>query len=262
MSIDLLILAVGVLAGLLGGLLGLGGGLILTPLLTLIFQHQGLAAVAPLAAAATAQASGAVNLTMNLILRSRHFEPVPRTLAAVVMIVGALGAFLAPRFLAQGAGLEVESAFVLVSLLGAALQAAVLIWPSWRSTEPRAAALAGVCALSSTLGTAAGMGGGVLVLPSAQLLGYRLHQSITLTGYLAVASLWLGTIGYALTPSPAGSCAVGLIHLPAAGLIVLGSLPGLWIGIQIAKRQQPRTLRISALLLMAGVGVAVALRSL
>jgi uncharacterized membrane protein YfcA len=262
MGQEILFIGCGLLAGLLSGLLGLGGGLILTPLLSILFLREGLASSdAVVSAAATTQAASAVSLSLNLILRSRSFEPVSRPIALALMSLGAFSSFLAPQLFGKPTAAEIHIAFVTACLVGAALQGLVLIRPNWRSANAHPVVLLATSCFSCAVGSLAGMGGGVLFLPSAQLLGFKLHESITYAGYLALASLWLGSIGYALTGVDSGAGLFGPIRPLAAGLVIVASIPGLWVGVWLAKRHSPKALRISALTLMAGIGLLVALRS-
>lgn len=259
---QILMIGCGLLAGVLTGLLGLGGGLVLTPLLAVLFHWEGISRPeAVVSAAATTQAAGAVNLSINLILRARSFDPVSRPLSLGLMSVGALFAFLAPQFFGKPTAGEVHLAFVTACLLGAALQSLVLVQPQWRCQTRQPVWLLVTCCSACTVGSLAGMGGGVLFLPAAQMLGYKLHESITYTGYLALASLWLGSLGYAVTGLGSDEGLLGPIRLLPAALVVGGSIPGLWIGIWLAKRHSPRRLRICALCLMSGIGLLVAMYS-
>ena len=221
---------VGLLAGLLSGLFGVGGGIVMTPGLS------ALAGVAPIVAVAT---------------------PLP-----VIFPTAMVGAFTYHRagevdvraatwISLTGAGASAVGA-LLTRVVNARLlllvTAVLLVWQSIQILRGRsrthpadarpipgwALALVGVGAglLSGLLG----IGGGTLIVPAlAGMLGMPLKRALG-TSLVAVVVLVIpGTIVHA---------ALGHLDWAAAFFLVIGSLPGARVGAKIALGTKERTLRL------------------
>jgi uncharacterized membrane protein YfcA len=226
----ILIVLVGLGAGILSGLFGVGGGIVMTPGLT------ALAGVPPIIAVAT---------------------PLP-----VILPTAAVGAFTYHR-----AGEVDIRAAAWLSLTGAAASAvgallteivdprilllataALLAWQSLQilrvRSQPTRTEGQSIPALTLTLiGVAAGLlsgllgiGGGLVIVPAlAGMLSVPLKRALG-TSLVAVVVLVIpGTIVHAV---------LGNIDWAAALFLVLGSLPGARLGARVALGAKERTLRL------------------
>ncbi len=95
-----LVLATGVLAGLLAGLLGIGGGLVFVPALLFVFHHQGIVPEHAMHLAVGTSLAAIVLTSSSSILAHARREnvdwPVFRGLLPGLIVRAALGAALAP----------------------------------------------------------------------------------------------------------------------------------------------------------------------
>ncbi|MEJ2061462.1 MAG: sulfite exporter TauE/SafE family protein, partial [Gammaproteobacteria bacterium] len=115
-----MLLSMGALAGTLAGLLGIGGGIIIVPVLALVFQHQH---VDPgvLMHVAIGTSLGTIVITSLSSIRAHHRRgaiqwPVFRLITPGILVGGLIGAAIADQL----SGATLRTAFALFMLLVAA----------------------------------------------------------------------------------------------------------------------------------------------
>lgn len=178
----LLLLPLGWLAGLLAGLLGIGGGLLFSPLLLALglAPHQALA-TSTLAIVPTTLGGAWVHLRSGqLPLRS-----------SLAIVLGAVAAALVCSH--WGRGWASHGLLALQAAMYGLL--AVVIGPGgpagvpWRETPARLAAVAAVGLVAGAAAGLLGVGGGLLVVPLlARLLQLPVHLAIRLSTVAVLAS--------------------------------------------------------------------------
>jgi len=232
------LLPLGILAGLLSGLLGIGGGLIFSPLLLALGlpPHQALA-TSTLAIVPTTLAGSWAHL------RSAQ---VPPAAAAAIGLSAAAGAQL---FSHAGAALAGWHLLALQSLMYGIL--AVVVGPRQEGAgalESAAVAqrlpLAGIAAVGLVAGLASGMlgvGGGLVMVPLlVRLAGLRLYLAIRLSTLAVCAS--------------AASASIGLLSdgraQPAMGLLLggLAALAAQWSAARLQRVSEQRLVHLLRLL--------------
>jgi uncharacterized membrane protein YfcA len=221
---------VGLLAGVLSGLFGVGGGIVMTPGLTTFTGLPAIVAVAtPLPVILPTAMMGAFTYHRagEVDLRAARWIAIPGAVAAV------LGALLT----------QVVDADLLLLLT-----AALLVWQSVdilrggsRTTSDVAreipvGTLVVVGLFAGSLSGLLGIGGGIIIVPTlAGMLGVPLKRALG-TSLTAVVVLAIpGTIVHAV---------LGNIDWTAALLLAMGSIPGARIGATIALGTRERSLRI------------------
>ncbi len=221
---------VGLLAGILSGLFGVGGGIVMTPGLTALTGLSAIVAVAtPLPVILPTAMMGAFTYHRagEVDLRAALWIAIPGVGAAI------LGAALT----------QVVDAKLLLLLT-----AVLLAWQSVdilrgrrpsdadeaRSLSPRT--LVSIGLVAGSLSGLLGIGGGIIIVPAlAGMLGVPLKRALG-TSLLAVVVLAIpGTIVHAV---------LGHIDWTAVLLLAIGSIPGARIGATIALGTRERTLRI------------------
>jgi uncharacterized protein len=258
MRFDLDLAAAGLVVGLLVGLIGMGGGALLTPLLVLLFR------VAPLAAISSDLITSLVMMPVGAVvhLRCRTVNwqlirwltvgSVPAAFAGAV-IIGTIGH--APGVQAD---LTLAIGIALCTSVGMTLVRQVLDRRASRrgghDSRPLIVHPLRTVAIGVIGGFAVGMtsvGGGSLVialllitypgqLRPAQLAGTGLVQAIPL-----VATATVGHLLY------------GDVHLAAATSLLLGALPGVYLGARLSTRGPAAVIRplIVAVLLASGLAL-------
>jgi uncharacterized membrane protein YfcA len=245
---------IGLVVGFVAGLLGVGGGLIIVPVLIFLLHAQALAAgVEPQLALGTSLAS--ILFTSLSSVRAHHRHGAVEWALVRRIAPGILVGTLAGALLAAQVSAFVLKLFFILFLFYAAAQ----MWFEFRPAPHRGlpgrawTTLAGgaIGAVSSWVG----IGGGTLSVPFLLWHNVPLHRAIATSAAIGFPIAVAGAAGYVLGGQgvaglPPGS--LGFVYLPALAGIVLGSVFTAPLGARTAHRLPVRPLkRIFALLLLA-----------
>jgi uncharacterized membrane protein YfcA len=222
---------VGFGSGVLAGLFGVGGGVVMTPGLSLLVNVPPVVAVeTPLPVIFPTAAVGAATYWRAGELDVR-----------AAMWIGSAGIVtaVAGAFAADAVGGEL---LLLVT-------ACLLGWQSWAILRGRARrrsaarerripswALVAIGIVAGLLSGLLGIGGGLVIVPSlAGMLGMPLKRALGTSLLCIVIMVVPGTIVHSL---------LGHIDWPVAFALMIGSIPGARIGAKIALGTRERTLRL------------------
>ena len=258
----------GMVAGVLAGLLGVGGGLVLVAALVLLLPAQGVPADAAMhAALATSLASVVVTACASTLAHHRRGGVVWPSVAW--LLPGLLLGGLAGSFIAKDIAGNALRWFVVGYCLLAALQLALglprrsgtAIAPPGASPTPVGPGLSLAGIVIGAVSALVGIGGGSMTVP---LLVWRGVSPVRAVGSSSACGIAIGlsaALGYAsggaIPGMPAGS--VGYVYLPAAIGIAITSLLMAPVGASLAHRVSPLALkRIFAAFLLAMAAVLAA----
>jgi uncharacterized membrane protein YfcA len=238
--------ALGIVAGLLAGLLGVGGGLVLVGALALILPSQGVPpAIAMQAALATSLASVIVTAAASATAHARR-GAVQWRQAAFLLPGLLLGAWLGGRF---ATGIDGRSLrwFVVAYCLLAATQLALDL-PRTRQPRPVRPPGPGLVAAGGVIGAVSsvvGIGGGSMTVPLLVWRGVSPVQAVATSSACGVAIGLSAAASYATAPGAVGmpAASLGYVFLPAALGTVLTSLPVAPLGARLAHRVDGATLK-------------------
>jgi uncharacterized protein len=263
LQIDWLVAAAGLVVGFTVGLTGMGGGALMTPLLVVLFKVQPLAAVSSdlVAAVVMKPVGGGVHLrrgTVNFALvRWLMVGSVPAAFAGVLVL----------RALGDGAVVQarIKQALGVALLLAASSIAAKALLQTRRASraalgttgvEPAAArpfrlrplptVLIGVVGGLVVGMTSVGSGSLMIVmllvlypmLRSSELVGTDLVQAIPLVAAAAAGHLLFGDFQLELTAS-----------------LLVGSLPGVYLGARLSSRANDGVIRPALALVLVASGL-------
>lgn len=251
-----ILLAVGAIAGTLAGLLGVGGGILIVPVLYWLTE-VGLLDVAPAVAVHFAVATSLLTIIPTSISSARaHHKKGSIDLDmfrswAPMMVAGALlGGILAANVNANMLSgiFGVIALIVVVNMLNP--KPLTLASEPPKSLAARTAIAGPIGAFSAMMG----IGGGTLSVPAMTLLSFPVHRAVGTAALFGLMIAVPGIIGYAL----AGQCIPGLlpyslgyINLPAALVISIATFALAPIGVKIAHRLNARRLRIAFAVFLA-----------
>ena len=253
-------LAIGAAVGFLAGLLGIGGGMVLVPMLVFVFTAKGFP-VEHLMHMALATGLATIVFTSLSSVRAHHRHDgvdwrVARVMAPGIVVgslVAALGASVIPT--------RPLAVFFTGFLFYAALQMFVEVKPKPARQMPGRAGLfaagAGIGGVSSVLAA----GGAFLSIPFLVWCNVPIKRAIGTAAANGFPIALAGTAGYVaqglrVQGLPQGT--LGYVYLPALVLIVLASMPLAPLGARLAHRLPVRPLRMLFSLLL----LALALRML
>ncbi len=236
MTFWLLYIATGAFAGVLAGLLGIGGGLVIVPLLTFVFTAQQLPDAYILhLALGTSLAS--IVFTSVSSFRAHHARgavnwPVVRTISVGILTGTFFGAWVAAQL--SSPFLRV---FFVCFLYYVAVQMLLNIRPTPSRTLPGAGGMFGAGNVIGGVSSLVGIGGGSLSVPFLTWCNVPMHHAVGTSAAIGFPIAVAGALGYALNglAVPAlPSETLGFIHLPALLGISLASIFTAPFGVRLA----------------------------
>jgi uncharacterized membrane protein YfcA len=241
----LALLAMGVFGGFAAGLLGIGGGMILVPFITMIFTAKHIAPnLVVHMAIATSLAT--IFFTSMSSVRAHHLHgavlwPVVRLLAPGILIGSWIGPWIGKQMNASGLALFF-AAFVAFS----ATQMLLNKKPAAARDLPKAP---GMFAAGGAIGVLAGLvgaGGGFISIPFMSWCNIKIHNAVATSAALGFPIALAGTIsniyfGWDEPGRPAYS--LGFVYLPALALIAAASMTMAPLGARMAHRMPVQKLK-------------------
>ncbi len=253
-------LAIGVTVGFLAGLFGVGGGMIMVPMLVFVFTAKGFPAEHMMhLSLATSMATIVFTSLSSVLAHHRHGAVDWRIARAMApgIVVGALAATLIAGFIPTRPLAIAFTAFMFY----AAARMFFEVKPKPSRQLPGAAGLFGVGAGIGALSSVLAAGGAFLSIPFLARCNVPLKRAVGTAAANGFPIAAAGTAGYVLNglrvrDLPEGS--LGFVYYPALALIVLASMPMAPLGAQLAHRLPVRRLRVIFALML----FAIALRML
>ena len=246
----------GSVAGILAGLLGIGGGLVIVPMLVFCLTRQGISDLMIMhMALGTSMAS--IMFTAVSSFWSHHRRGAVKWIVVRRIVLGIfvgtfLGAFVAARL-----STPVLMGFFVVFLYYVGLQMLAGKKPKPGRQLPERAAMFGVGNIIGVVSSLVGIGGGTLSVPFMVWCNVPLHQAIGTSAAIGFPIAVAGTFGYiynGLTITDLPGYAIGFVYLPAlAGLIVTSVLTAP-LGVRLAHSLPVEKLKRIFAVLLLGVG--------
>ncbi|MEH0165481.1 sulfite exporter TauE/SafE family protein [Roseateles microcysteis] len=221
------LLGLGLVSGFLAGLLGIGGGMLMVPLLTALLSQRGVNAdMSVKMAIATSMAT--IMFTSLSSVRAHHKRGAVRwdivRHMAPGILVGGLAAGAGVFALIKGASL----ALVFAAFVGfSALQMLRDRKPAPSRQLPERAALVGVGSGIGLLSGLVGAGGGFVSVPFMAWCNVPIHNAVATSAALGFPIALANTFGYLLGGwdlEPTLPGAMGYLYLPALAVIALASV--------------------------------------
>lgn len=250
-------LLLGGIAGLLAGLLGVGGGLIIVPALVFILSQQG---VEPMhivhMAVGTSLATIVITSLSSTWAHHRHAAvrwPDFFRLAPGIVLGALLGALIADYLSAT----LLRQVFGVFELL-VAVQMATGLRPDAKRTVPPATGMFTAGGVIGAISSVVGIGGGTMTVPFLAWCNVAMREAVATSAACGLPIAIAGALGYVLTgwnetALPAWSS--GYIYWPAFAGIVSMSIAFAPLGASLAHRLPVAKLKqvFSILLVVLGV---------
>jgi uncharacterized membrane protein YfcA len=261
--VALAMVATGVIAGIIAGLLGVGGGIVLVPVLEWMLQYAGVPEAWRMHVAVATSLATIIPTSISSSRAHHARGAVDGELArawAVPMLLGALtGALLAGRLPAA----VLSGLFGIVALLVAVKMLLPLDGMRLAERPPRGV---GGAAIGSTIGAVSammGIGGGTLSVPAMTLSGAPIHVAVGTAAFFGLVISLPGTVGY-LFAEPGVAMPWGTVGLVSLVGFLLVS-PATWLtaplGARIAHALSRRALSIAFGAFLALVGARMLWRA-
>ncbi|UVW28038.1 sulfite exporter TauE/SafE family protein [Massilia sp. H6] len=250
----LALLAMGTFGGFAAGLLGIGGGMVLVPFITMIFTARGFSPELTIhMAIATSLAT--ILFTSLSSVRAHHQHgavlwPVVRQLAPGILLGSWIGPWIGKQMQAP-----VLALFFGVFVAFSATQMLIGKKPAAARALPGAPGMFAAGGVIGTLSGIVGAGGGFVSVPFMTWCGVRIQNAVATSAALGFPIALSGTIsnvyhGWGETGLPAYS--LGFVYLPALAIIALASVTMAPLGARTAHKMPVRRLqKIFAVILYA-----------
>jgi len=235
----------GICAGFLAGLLGIGGGMIMVPFMTIILEAKGFPADY-VVKMAVATSLATICFTSLSSVRAHHKRgavlwPVARVLAPGILVGSLVGAQIA-------VALPTKILSVVFSLFIAfsATQMFLDRKPKPTRTLPGTAGMFGMGSVIGLLSSVVGAGGAFVSVPFMTWCNIKIHQAVATSAALGFPIALAGTLGYilagrALPDMPPG--AFGYVYVPGLVVIAIASISTAPLGARTAHSMDIRPLK-------------------
>ena len=252
--------ALGMFAGFCAGLLGIGGGGIMVPLLAVMFTAQQFPAEHVMhLALGTSLATIVFTSVSSLRAHHRHgavLWPVVKAIAPGIVFGTFLGAQVVGHVTTQFLAI-----FFVVFMAYVSVQMILNVKPKPSRSLPGAGGMFAVGTGIGGVSALVAIGGGSLSVPFMTWCNVKVHQAIGTSAAIGFPIALAGTAGYMVsgygaTHLPSGS--LGFIFLPALTVLVLASVVMAPLGARLAHRLPVATLKR----IFAGVLIFLSLKML
>jgi len=241
----LLSLILGMFSGVIAGLFGVGGGLVIVPILVLLFTAQDFPAeFVMIMAIATSLATIIVTSIASLLAHHRLgsvlWEKVV-SLGPGIMIGAALGAVIAENLDA-----DVLRFMFIIFLLYVGVQMALHLEPTLPPIEHFKALDFGVAGLIGMISTILGIGGGTLTVPFLVSYRHPMRNAVATASACGLPIAVVGTLSYALLGSNEAQLpdwSLGYVYMPAFLGIALSSVFTAPMGAKLAHKLPAQELK-------------------
>lgn len=256
------LLVAGLFAGLLAGLLGVGGGIIMVPVLYYVFGLLGVDEAVRMHMAVGTSLAAMIPTSIRSALAHRSKGAVDEAMfrrwlpgIAGGVLVGVLTAALVK-------GPVLMTVFAVVALLVAAYMA--FGKDSWRIASELPGKL-GQTVLAFTIAAVSvmmGIGGGTFAVPALTLFGYPIHRAVGTAAAIGVLIAIPGAIGFVLgglgeSGRPWGS--LGFANVVGVLCLIPTTLIAAPWGVALAHRLERRWLRLAFAGFLAATGIKMTL---
>jgi uncharacterized membrane protein YfcA len=263
-ALDAVIVATGVLAGFVAGFVGVGGGIVMVPILLEGFRRFGIPAGSVVQAAmGTSLAVGVFSVSSSIVRHAWHRRVMWRLVPALAP-GSLLGGWLAARLAVVLPGQVLQLSLAALMAVAAGRMFTQKSYDGRKAGDFRwwQGLLVGL--LVGLVAGMSGLAGGIVLVPAlALILGVPTGWLAGTSSAVIIFSALAAALGY-LTATPAevlGPGFHGFVNLKVAGLLVIGAIPGAQFGAWTNRRVTSRVFTKIFAVLMLLVVVRLVLSS-
>ncbi len=239
-----LLLLTGAVAGLLAGLLGVGGGIILVPAYLALFTHMGYASEG-LMRVCLATSLATIIVTSARSVMAHHAKgavewPILRAWLPFVSLGALVGVLVVASLKSDALQLIFGVLIALIALYMAFGRA------EWRlgSVMPTGIWRAGIAASIGGLAVLTGIGGGSMAVPLMTLHSVPIHRAVATSAGFGMAIALPSALGFLATQTAgAPPYTLGAVNLPAFLITILMTLVTAPYGARLAHWLDPKRLK-------------------
>ena len=228
--------AVGAIAGILAGLLGIGGGLVIVPMLVYVFAVNHIPQELTMhVALATSMAS--IMFTSVSSFMAHHRRGAVRWDVVKKIVIGILAGTFLGSFVASAMSTNFLKVFFVVFLYFVATQLLLNKKPQGGRDLPGKAGMFAAGNIIGVVSSLVGIGGGTLSVPFMLWCNIKVHNAVGTSAAIGLPIAIAGTVGYIVNGwNVAGlpAYSVGYVYLPALLGIAAVSVLTAPLGVKLA----------------------------
>ena len=242
----LILLGMGAVAGTLAGLLGIGGGIIIVPVLALVFAAQGVSTDVLMHVSIGTSLATIVITSLSSIRAHQQHQAIQwavfRRITPGILLGGLLGALIAKLI----AGEDLRLIFGIFMLF----VAAQMIFGNPAKPQRTLPKTLGMFIAGTAIGTMSslmGVGGGSMSVPFLTWCNMAIRQAVATSSAIGLPIAIAGVSGFIITGwgvehRPVWS--LGFVNIPAFLSIIVASTLFAPVGARITHRISPRRLKL------------------
>ncbi|NRH28122.1 sulfite exporter TauE/SafE family protein [Pseudomonas sp. MS19] len=253
----LMYLSLGAAAGVLAGLFGVGGGIIIVPVLVLSFKAQGLAPEILTHLAIGTSLATIIFTSINSVLEHHRKGAVLWPLFVWMLLGICLGGQLGSMTAALLNG-EMLQKIIGVFALVVAVQMSLQLRPNPSRVVPGKVGLTGAGVVIGWASAIFGIGGGTLTVPFLTWRSVPMQKAVATSAACGLPIAVSGAVGFmwnGWNNPQLPEWSAGFIYLPALAGIAISSMFFARVGARLAHRLSPLMLKRLFALLLFSVGV-------
>lgn len=238
-------LALGAFAGFFGGLLGIGGGSALVPVLALIFAGKGFAP-GSVVHLALGTSIATMIFTAASSVGSHHRRGAVHWLAWRRMLPGVVAGTLAGALLAGALDARVLTVAFTLLIYALATQMLFDVRPAPAGRLQGVGVMSAAGGIIGFISSLSATGGASLTVPFLVKRNVSIHQAIGTAAAVGWPLALVGTLGYAITGwrrPDLPEWSTGFVYLPALAWIAIASMAMAPVGARVAHRTPGKTLK-------------------
>ncbi len=219
-------LLVGAAAGVLAGLLGIGGGLVIVPMLVFTLEPQGISKELVMHLALGTSMASIIFTSVSSSLAHHHRDAVRWDVVKRISVGILLGSFLG-TFIAGVMSMEMLKIIFVIFVYYVAVQMLMDFKPKPTRELPCGGGLFCSGGVIGAVSSLVGIGGGTLSVPFMVFCNLPIHTAIGTASAIGFPIAVAGTIGYVangLTVESLPPFCLGYIYLPALFGIICASV--------------------------------------
>lgn len=235
----------GAIAGVIAGLLGVGGGIVVVPALVFIFAAQGLPAE-HIMKMALGTSLGAICFTSISSFRAHHKRGAVIWPIVAAITPGILVGTFGGTWLAAALSTTFLKGFFALFLYFVCAQMLLDLKPPATHTLPGRAGMIGAGGVIGVVSALVGIGGGTLSVPFMTWCNVAMHQAIGTSAAIGFPIAVAGAVGYVVNGLGAPNLpemSLGYIYLPALVGVAAVSVFTAPLGARLAHALPVKTLK-------------------
>lgn len=239
-------ISLGLFTGFAAGLLGIGGGLIIAPILTSIYTSQGNFPAHEILHMALGTAMASIVFTSASSLHAHHQHQAVIWKIWTRMTPGILFGTLISTYFASLVSAKALGIFFTAFTVYVALQLTLNITPKPSKQIPGTAGMLTAGAVIGAISALVSVGGAALTIPFLNRCNVRLQHAIGTSAAIGFPVAIGGTLGYIIngwTHPDLPPYSLGFVYLPTLGWMIPASMLAAPLGAKLTHRLPVETLR-------------------